>query len=312
MTRASTSIPPTQASRSATVLGRAILRTAAYPGRRLVGTFHRKHSRRLGGRRFAVHTRDGERLDAWFSPRMEGRPARLPVVICHGWMQTKEAHFRQAWWLNRIGHDVVLFDHRMHGRSSGRVVTFSVREREDLADVIEAATQRNMLGPRFVTLGFSMGAATVLQHARQEPRVAGVVALAPFSDLLQAVDSFRKRILPFVGREWLLRGFEQAAIEAGFNTGQARTVEAMGEINVPILLIEGSRDRTLPPDRHTRLLAEARDDVQMFRVDQAGHCTLCRRPWPGLKRTIARFCRDAAREPDGSPADCQATVVAAP
>lgn len=281
-----------RASPLAVILGRATLRLGGYPGRGLVGTFFRKRARQKGGHSFHVESHDGTRLAAWFSPAAEDVPRRLPVVMAHGWCEFKELHFGRARRLNQAGHDVVLFDHRGHGRSKGRFVTFGVSERRDLKAVADTAIAHGLMGDRFLTVGFSLGGATVLQHAAIDPRVAGVVAMAPFADFRGAVLSFRDRLAPWMQSDWLIRGFERATRECGFELDEASTLAGMGQIEAPVLLIEGGCDRNLPPNRHTRILApgKTRGILQVHTVEEAGHGSLCRRHWPGLDETMLQFC----------------------
>ncbi len=207
-----------------------VLRWSRYPGRRLVGTYRRKVSRRRDGQRFSAHSADGTKIEGWYSPAVNAeqpKPDRLPIIMMHGWIEVKECHFPRAWKLNRAGHDVILFDQRAHGRSGGRRTTFSAREREDAAAVIEAAQANGFIGDRYIDMGYSLGAATALQHAAQDPNVAGVVAFAPFVTFEQAMRDFRAKLAPWMDERWLRRGFDQAVAEAGFSFDDLSTLDAM-------------------------------------------------------------------------------------
>ena len=290
-------IPPdAPPSRVATRLARMALRWSKYPGRGLVGTYWRKRSRQRGGRHFSARTGDGVKLDGWYSPARHATPGRLPIVMMHGWVEVKEFHFHRARRLNRAGHDVILFDHRAHGRSTGDGATFGARERHDAATVIERARALDLLGDRYITMGFSMGAATALQHAADDPRVAGVIAMAPFVTFEQAIRSFREKLAPWLDERWLLGGFDRAAQEAGFTFDDTSTLEAVRRLEAPVLLVEAANDTNLPPATHTRKLAEAktRGPLKILRVDHASHINLCRKPWPGLDTSITEFCASLA------------------
>lgn len=293
-TAAGDALPAPRTSRVARHIARATLRMGNYPGRSFVGTLVRRRGRQIGERSFYVDSHDGTRLAAWYAPAAEGVPRRLPVVLSHGWCEVKEVHLPRARRLNRLGHDVVLFDHRSHGRSRGRHVTFGVHERRDVAAVADAARDRGIIEERFITVGFSLGAATVLQHAAIDPRVAGVVAFAPFVDFRQAIRSFRSSLAPWMGEAWLLRGFEQTTRDHGFELDEATTLEAMTGIHQPVLLIEGGRDRNLPPDRHTQMLLPAKTQgrIEVVRIERASHRTICHRCWPDLDAKIATFCSE--------------------
>lgn len=282
---------PDNTSRIARGLGRVTLRAMRWPGRRWVGARARERSRGRGGRRFKVAGEDGVTLDAWYAPAASGTPAKLPVVFCHGYLEVKEMHFALADRLNRRGHDVLLYDHRGHGHSGGPGATFGVKERLDLRHVIDQAAEQGMVGDQLATMGFSLGAATVLQHAPDDPRVSGVVALAPFTDFRTAIGSFRQMLAPWMNNEWLMRGLDAATREAGFEIDACSTVEAIRRIDVPIMIVEAGKDRSLPPDAHVRPLTEARSDrpVELFSVEDAGHAELVHRNWPKLDAAIDAF-----------------------
>ena len=279
-------------------IARLTLRLSRYPARRWIGATRRKLGRDRGGEGFVVPTDDGVTLDAWYSPAPGHRRGedRLPVVMMHGWIEIKEFHFLRAWRLNRAGHDVILFDHRAHGRSTGKGTTFGVRERADLAAVIRHAQQQGRIDRRCITLGYSMGGAVALQHAPDDPDIAGVVALAPYIDFEQAVSSFRHKLAPWVDDKWLAQGFIRAARELGFGFAETSTLEAVRRLEAPVLLIEGGCDTNLPPALHTRKLAAAKERgcIECVTIDDATHLSLCHKSWPGLDQRIIDFCQSLA------------------
>ena len=302
--------PDVTASRMSIAIGRLTLGAGRYPFRRQVGFMARRVSRERGGRRFLVHRGEDVVLDGWWSPAVEAGGGevvddhqKLPVVMAHGLMETKERHFKRAWKLNAMGHDVVLFDHRDHGRSGGRGVTFGVQEKQDMKSVIDEAAKRGFIDVSrgVITMGFSLGGGTVLQHAAVDDRVAGVVALAPFADFRGAINSFRQRLVPWVKEDWLMVGFDFASGEVGFSIDEASAVEAFKRIDVPVLLVEGGRDPFLPGADHVHRLAESRarregdagdGGVTLVRIAGANHKSLVHRHWPKLDRAIARFMRE--------------------
>ncbi|MEM1211425.1 MAG: alpha/beta fold hydrolase [Planctomycetota bacterium] len=285
----------------ATLFAAGALRASRMPGRKLIGAHFRKKFGSAGAVSFKAVSDDQAVLDCWFSPckaadRADGQ-TRLPIFMSHGWFEMKELHFARANAFNALGHDVVLFDHRSHGRSTGAHATFGVQERRDLEAVIRRAGHdegglKLVDTNRVITVGFSMGAATVLQHAAGNPCVAGTVAIAPYSDFRTAIESFRRTLAPWMSQRWLTGGFERASQNAGFELDDASTLRAMQRIGCPVMLVEGMKDRNLPPKHHTRPLAAAKTQgpVRVFTVDDATHMNICRKTWPGMDQAIAEFC----------------------
>jgi len=283
--------PPRAASPLARGVGRLALRAMRWPGRRWVGAAARERSRKRGGHRFRVDGEDGVQLDAWYSPGVDGVESKIPLVFCHGWTEVKELHFPFIDRLNQRGHDVILYDMRAHGHSTGKAATFGVKERLDLRHVIDEAVRRERLAERVASVGFSLGAATVLQHAPTDERIAGVVAYAPFVDFREAIDSFRGKLAPWGSRQWLMAGMEEATREAGFELDEASTLDAISQIRVPVMVIEGGKDRALPGKAHIRPMEEACVDepFHLYTVEDAGHGSLMHRQWPGLNEAVYEF-----------------------
>ena len=195
------------------------------------------------------------------------------------------------------GHPVLLFDHRGHGQSAFRSATFGCRERHDLAAVIDEGVRRKIIEDRLVTMGYSMGASTVLQHASSDPRVKGVVAFAPFSELSDAILTFRDLLMPCIDDASLLAGFERAAKRAGYRLAESSTAKAIEDLHTPVMFIEATADQNLPPDIHMRPLLQAKrhGDLKYYRVEGATHMSVCRDIWPGLNETVERFCDSVDR-----------------
>ncbi|MEM7576529.1 MAG: alpha/beta fold hydrolase [Planctomycetota bacterium] len=297
-------------SRLSTAIARQFLRGGNYPWLKVASAIYRERSRRVGGHRFSVTRPGGVTLDAWFCPAPpHAKPhgpkvaPPLPVLISHGIFEFKERYFDRAAWLNARGHDVILFDHRTHGRSTGKRLTMGVLERDDIAAVLDVAETRGLLGGsaaslrKVVTLGFSLGGGTVLQHAAMDDRVAGVIALAPFADFTAAIETFRRCFAPWLDKGWVHAGFDSAAAEAGFEVQQASALDAIERITVPILLVEAGKDTYLPPARHTAKLRQRRGQVwgrtaeglTVLNIPDAAHISLVRKRWPRLDAGIGAF-----------------------
>lgn len=270
-----------------------MLRSGNHPVRKLIGRLVCGGARRAELTSFAIESRDGTVIHAAHLPAVHAN-GRLPVLFMHGWLEVKEYHVRRALCMNEAGHDVILFDHRAHGRSGGRDTTFGVREKEDASAVVDAAVRRGLIDGRIIAMGHSMGGATALQLAVEDDRVAAVVAIAPFGTLRDAISSFRHLLAPWMSNLWLMSGFERAAREAGFDLDHACTITAAQKVHVPVMLIDAGRDRNLPTEQHARRIVEAvaTDTFVRFTVPEASHVSLCRKEWPGMNEAIDRFCAE--------------------
>ncbi len=268
------------------------MRMPRYSWVRLLQPGMRRMMNKRGGVYFDMALDDGLTLEGARLPAALDAPKRLPVFYVHGYLETKEVHLREITRLAAAGHDVFVYDQRAHGRSQGTRMTFGVREREDLRAVIDHAQSEGWIGDRVITMGFSLGGAVVLQHAPDDPRVAGVVAKAPFATAVESVHSFRRIFAPFFDGEWVERGFSQAAAGAGFVMEEASTLEAIRRIDAPVLLVVGQRDKALPARRHAHVLAAAKERgaVEVLEVPGATHIDLCVVDRPDIDEAVAAFC----------------------
>ena len=133
----------------------------------------------------------GEQLAAYvYRPHADGwtRPC---VVMAHGFSATRDdglpayaEAFRDA------GYVVVLFDYRHFGASTGqpRQLLDIGRQLDDYRAVVAWARRLDGVDPdRIVLWGSSFSGGHVLTVAADDPRIAAVIAQAPFTDSIAAL-----------------------------------------------------------------------------------------------------------------------------
>ena len=128
-----------------------------------------------------IETEDGERLHGWWAPTRAHRIGHL--LFCHGNGGNIGDRVLSAELLTAAGFDVLLFDYRGYGRSSGRP-----GEEGTYRDA--RAAQRALLdrpgvdGKRLLFFGESLGGAVALQLALEQPP-AGLVVQSAFTGVRQ-------------------------------------------------------------------------------------------------------------------------------
>ena len=133
----------------------------------------------------------GEALAAYvYRPHADGR-TRPCVVMAHGFSATRDdglpayaEAFRDA------GYVVVLFDYRHFGASTGmpRQLLDIGRQQDDYRAVVAWARRLDGIDPdRIVLWGSSFSGGHVLTVAADDPRIAAVIAQAPFTDSIAAL-----------------------------------------------------------------------------------------------------------------------------
>jgi alpha-beta hydrolase superfamily lysophospholipase len=210
-------------------------------------------------------SKDGTNLAGWWVPAASPRGA---VVLCHGYPSNRSDVLPAIPFLHEAGYDLLAFDFRRLGESEGKMTTIGLREPLDLHGAVTFAQSRRsgLVG----VLGISMGAATALLEAADDPRVAAVVADSPFADLAAQVPRRfgRGAAAGLAGR---YAGWLGGRI-IGERVGNASPLRAIPRIAPrPVLLIHGDADRVIPDADSRALYAAAGEPKQLWVVPGAGH-----------------------------------------
>ena len=187
-------------------------------------------------------TGDGIALRGWFLPTPESDRV---VVIAHGRNSNRTGEDGQlvphAEALVKHGYNVLMFDFRAHGESSGVRYTLGAAEQRDVLGAVAYLRGRGFAPDRMGFWAHSMGAATVLLTSAVSPDVRTIVADSSFARL----EDLLARELP---RTSGLPGFFNPPI-----LFFARTLfDADASIVNPVDVVSG-----LPPDSLFIIHAEA-------------------------------------------------------
>lgn len=239
----------------------------------------------------AVEAADGVRLaGAWHSAaNANGRT----LLLLHGFAEDRAAMLGRAEALAARGWNVVAIDSRGRGQSGGDRTTFGGREADDLRAWAAALADR--VGPelKLAAWGRSMGAAIALRASVEEPRLRAVVLEAPYPELTPTVAAWLRRWrLPGFLAPWMLH---RAARLAGVPLASPRPIDLATRLNVPALILHGTRD-TIAPLSDARRLADAlAGPVQFVDVPDARHSDVFDVGGPPLAYRIAAFLDGAVR-----------------
>lgn len=222
-----------------------------------------------------VLSHDGvTRLAGWYVPAANGiGPEGPTIVLVHGYAANKSDIIAYGAGLHET-FNLVAFDLRNGGRSSGTQTTYGVREQDDLRAVIDWVERQK--GARWLgVLGNSMGAATAVHEARADPRVR---ALALDSMHTRLAYQFEQRLRhsghpPYPGA-WAI--FVGAFVRTGgLDLGSADAANAIPELaGRPLLVTHGTADDENRPERTEEFVADALAgglSVELRWCEGAGH-----------------------------------------
>jgi pimeloyl-ACP methyl ester carboxylesterase len=194
---------------------------------------------------------DGVELHGWWVPAADPRGT---VVMVHGLNRTRIEMVKKVPFVHERRWNALLFDLRHHGASGGEATTFGVHERDDVRAAADLSRERPP-GP-VVLWGVSLGGASSVLAAAEDPGVAGVICDSSFRDLR---DTVAHHIKLFRGFRWWLSIVPAWPVtdevlfwmgrRGGFDTGAADVLAAAGLLNGrPALFVANSEDRRVPKE----------------------------------------------------------------
>ena len=225
----------------------------------------------LDFRELTIETEDGERLHGWWIPG--GSPTVAHILLCHGNAGNIGDRVLHAELLCAAGFDVLLFDYRGYGRSTGRP--------DEQGTYRDARAARSVLLRQpgvdregVVYLGESLGGAVALDLALEHPP-RGLVLQSTFT----SVRDMAGLHYPFVPK---------AVVPDAYSS-----LRRVRQLRAPLLILHGERDEIVPVS-HGQALYEAAPGPKQIQVfDGVGHNDLVPRVGPVYAETIASWVRTA-------------------
>lgn len=228
------------------------------------------HDYEIEHHRFTAETADGVPIAGIHLDRSD---TDLLVIYAHGFLSNKN-HRVVPRFVELLSErfDVMAFDFRGHGESGG-LCSFCDGELLDLDAVVQYA--RGFGYQKIVTVGSSMGGATVIRHAGLIGNVDGVVTVGAFADARNLRWPTSALGLHLIFNTVL--GGPFAAITRGTRVGDLRLgdqqpIDVVDRIAPrPLLLIHGEWDMLVHPSEAERLFARALEPKTMVVVPRGGH-----------------------------------------
>lgn len=195
-----------------------------------------------------VTSHDGLKLFGRYYHVKDGAPVQIQF---HGY---KSYGIRDFCGGNKLarerGHNTIIIDHRAHGESEGRVITFGIKESMDCVTWAKYVMDRFGEDVPVILAGISMGGASVLMASGLElpPNVKGIISDCPFSEPLEIIkyssqDMDLPKIVKVLTGPFAVLG---AKIYGGFDLKSNSAEEAVKKTKVPIMIVHGEDDKVVP------------------------------------------------------------------
>ena len=217
---------------------------------------------------------DGVELKGWWVPAAAPKGT---VVMVHGLNRSRIEMVRRVPFVHQEGWNALLFDLRHHGASGGDTMTFGVKEKGDVEAAVRLAAERSP-GP-VVLWGVSLGGASVVFAAADDPKVAGVICDSSYRSL---ADTARHHLQLFRTFRWWLRLVPQWPVadltifwigrRGGFDPATVDVRAAAGRLaGRPALFVANSGDRRMPKEIAFDLQAAVGRSAEVLIVPGESH-----------------------------------------
>ncbi|NLB48421.1 MAG: alpha/beta hydrolase [Erysipelotrichia bacterium] len=186
------------------------------------------------------------------------------AILCHGYRAMGYRDFAGITKdLLAKNISVVMIDHRAHGKSEGRSLTLGVREVKDVLKWIEYV-KKTFGKKQLILMGFSMGAATVLNCADKVEDDTLIFADSPYSHPKELLQTIIKNIFLPVAIFYPLINLA-AIIFARTSMNKLNAYEAIKKSKCRILINHGTKDSVVP-QKLSQKLAKAYPDKIRYEV----------------------------------------------
>ncbi len=215
-------------------------------------------------------------LSGWYLPGEETSP-HLIFVHGIGSVRSGDNAVDLAARMVGRGYNVLMFDLRAHGSSEGDRVSGGYFERQDVLGAFDYLMERGVKPGRtgeIGLIGVSMGAATSIMAAAEEPRITALVADSPYANASDLITRESARKTPFP--QWLIPIFiPTAKLMAksiyGINIGELAPERSAALLTYPILVIHGTGDQRIPWEHGQRVFEAAADGSFLWLAPDVDH-----------------------------------------
>jgi pimeloyl-ACP methyl ester carboxylesterase len=218
-------------------------------------------------RKFTVMTADNERIAG---AHYEGQHRRV-VILAHGFYNNKDVLlFREIATALSKYYDVVAFDFRGHGQSTG-VFSWTSREMADIQAVM--AYVRTYSYDAIGMIGFSLGAAMALIAAAAMPDIASVIAVsAPYDFWHIDYRFWEPGMLKDLQLNLGYKGRGKRVLPGNPWDKKVAPLLIVDKIAPrPVCFVHGSKDWLIHMRHSQKLFAQAKDPRRLEIIDGGGH-----------------------------------------
>jgi pimeloyl-ACP methyl ester carboxylesterase len=215
-------------------------------------------------------TRRNKHLYGWWVPAENRQPAPV-IILVHGWSRNVERLLPFIEMLHPLGVHLLAFDARHHGSSDPDGFSSMVKFAEDIQAAVTFAEQRGEASvDQIAVLGLSVGGAAAILAASEDRRIRAVITIGAFCHpreaMLTLLEQRGLRPNPLIT---LAFRYMQWRIGARFD--DIAPENRIRRLDIPVFLIHGERDRTVPVEHACRLQKAGGEPATLWVIPGKGH-----------------------------------------
>lgn len=213
-------------------------------------------------------TSDGVALQGWL---IEPPTPRGNMVLFHGMRNNRTYVLDRIEFLAAAGYRCIAFDHRAHGESGGRLISFGYHERHDVAAVAALVRARWPSEP-CGALGISMGGAAICFAGQAARAFDAIILESVYHDLNRAFSHRIGSAYPAWFQHFRPGVVRLTERRLGTRIEQVAPIAHVAQLAPrPVLLLTGSEDQLAPPAEVEAFVAQIPESGQFHLVPGADH-----------------------------------------
>jgi pimeloyl-ACP methyl ester carboxylesterase len=237
----------------------------------------------------SVLTEDGQRI----AIQQYRNSSPNVIIIAHGFYNNKDTIlFKGIAEAIHKNYDVITFDFRGHGKSSG-LFSWTAEEEKDLRAVINYAKEKEYV--RVGVIGFSLGAVVALLEASHNQNINSVIAVSAPADFWRINYHFwEKEMIEDLKLNLGAKGRGKGVRPGNPFLKKIRPIDIVDRIAPkPVLFLHGGKDWLIKPSHSHRLFVKAKEPKDVKIIDDGGHAE---RIFDAFPNQFEKICIDWFRQ----------------
>ncbi len=218
--------------------------------------------------------------------------SKKSVILVHGFTGNIPVSMRYFNLFHTRGYNVLMYDHRFHGKSGGGSCSMGYYEKHDLVKFIDWV--ENRVGKQSVIglHGESMGASTSLMTAQFDKRISFIIADCGFCDFYHEAKYRLKADYKLPEFPFLYLSDFINKIRFKHSYKEISPIENINAIECPVFFIHGDRDRVTKVDDSIKMHEKFDGKKELLITQDTGHAGSIHRHKQLYFEAVDKFLKD--------------------